>query len=92
MASYDLAHQLSKTLGERETSEIQEGISYGANEIRDGVNLSKIIKERPTVSPTNLLSLGDLEVFIKMPGNIPLTKIKLKYKKIASNCSSFVIK
>ena len=90
MASYDLAHQLSKALGERETSEIQEGISYGANEIRDGVSLSRITKERPTVSPTDLLSLEDLETFIKMPGNFPLTKIKLKYQKITSKCSPFV--
>ncbi len=90
MASYDLAHQLSKALGERETSEIQEGISYGANEIRGGVSLSRITKERPTVSPTDLLSLEDLETFIKMPGNFPLTKIKLKYQKIPSKGSPFV--
>ena len=62
---------MSSFFGEVQTRETQEGISYGANEIRDGVNLSSVERTRPSVSPSDILSLKNLEAFLKLPGNIP---------------------
>ena len=38
--SSEIAYQISRTFGEKETKEYQEAISYGAHEMRDGVNIS----------------------------------------------------
>ena len=35
----EISEKISKSLGENEIKEYQEGISYGAHEVRDGVNL-----------------------------------------------------
>ena len=40
VASYEMAELLARTLGEQEVMEIQEGVSYGVNDVRDVVNLS----------------------------------------------------
>jgi len=81
-SSHEVALRISNSFGEQEVKEVQEGISYGANEVRDGVNLSLQTKNKPAVSPTQLLSLDDLEAFIKLPGSLPIAKLKLDYLDI----------
>ena len=75
-----IADLISKSLGENEIKEYQEGISYGAHEVRDGVSLSLQTKKVPVVSVTDIQSLENNQAFIKLPGNIPITKIYLKFK------------
>ena len=77
--SPELAHRMSKAFGEKEVIEMQEGISYGANDVRDGVSLSMLTKDRLTVPPTEIYSLENLEAFIKLVGNLPVTKIQFPY-------------
>jgi type IV conjugative transfer system coupling protein TraD len=54
-ASHDVAKRMSLALGEQEIMEVQEGISYGANDIRDGVNLAMLKQLKPIVTPDDLL-------------------------------------
>ena len=61
--------------------EMQEGISYGANDTRDGVNLSMLTKDKLAISPTELFSLDNLEAFIKLAWNFPIAKVRFKYMK-----------
>jgi type IV secretory pathway TraG/TraD family ATPase VirD4 len=75
----EIARRISKTFGESESKEYQESISYGAHEMRDGVNLSYQSKVSNVVSPTRIQSLATHEAFVKLPGNLPITKIRLKY-------------
>ena len=72
-----IAEMISKSFGECEIKEYQEGLSYGAHETRDGVNLSLQTKTLPLVSPTSIQSLCQNQAYIKLPGNIPIAKIKL---------------
>jgi len=74
-----IARRMSNFFGDVTSKEVQEGISYGANEIRDGVSLSSVEKNRPSVSPTDILSLKDLSAYLKLPGTIPPAKIKFRY-------------
>lgn len=76
-----IAERISKSFGEQEIKEMNEGISYGANDMRDGVNLSWQAKHRPLVSATDIQSLEKNEAFLKLPGNLPCTKIKLRIAK-----------
>jgi type IV secretory pathway TraG/TraD family ATPase VirD4 len=72
-----IAEMLSRSIGEREIKEYQEGLSYGAHETRDGVSLSLQIKKQPLVSASDIQSLEKNQAYIKLPGNIPVAKIKL---------------
>ena len=76
----EIAARISRTFGEKEIKEFQEAISYGAHEMRDGVNLSFQSKTSPVVSSTSIQSLEINQAFVKLPGNFPITKIKLKYR------------
>jgi type IV conjugative transfer system coupling protein TraD len=75
------ARRLSAVFGEEESSEIVEGLSYGAHHMRDGVNLSDQRRTRPVVSVTDITTLKDLEAFIKLPGHFPPTKVTFAYHK-----------
>jgi type IV secretory pathway TraG/TraD family ATPase VirD4 len=72
-----IAEIISKSFGEREIKEYQEGLSYGAHETRDGVSLSLQSKMLPLVSPTDIQSLKKNQAFIKLPRNMPISRIKL---------------
>jgi len=78
-AEYDpeIAQLISRSFGEKEVNESQEAISYGAHEMRDGVNLSFQNKASPCVSPSAIQSLNPHEAFVKFPGKYPISKIKL---------------
>ena len=71
---------ISKSLGEKEVTSIQENLSYGANTTRDGVSLSEIKKRDPLVLPTEIAALNDLEAYLKLPGAWPITKLKMGYR------------
>lgn len=86
----EIAAQISKTFGEKEVREFQESISYGAHEMRDGVNLSSQRKNSPTVSTTEIQSLRNHEAFVKFPGNLPISKIKFAYQEIPQICDAFL--
>ena len=60
---------ISKVLGEAETTEHIENVSYGANTIRDGVSLSQQNKTKPLALPTEIANLKDLEAYLKLPGD-----------------------
>jgi type IV conjugative transfer system coupling protein TraD len=82
-AEYDAetAERISRIFGKKEIGECQEGISYGANDIRDGVNLSYQKKTQATVSSSEIQSLVANQAFIKLPGKLPITKVSLPIAK-----------
>ena len=51
----EIAQWSSKNLGETVIEEVREGISYGANTIRDGVSIQKIEVQKPVVSASEIL-------------------------------------
>ena len=65
----------SKLLGTEEIEQYREGLSYGAHEIRDGVNLSKNKVERQVALASEILSLPKLKGYALMSGGYPITKI-----------------
>lgn len=70
----------AKQLGRAETVETTEGISYGVNEIRDGVNLGKQKKERSIVLATELQNLPDLQGYIKLGRGFPVGRFVDEYQ------------
>jgi type IV conjugative transfer system coupling protein TraD len=79
---------VAKELGEGEYLELREGMSYGANTVRDGVSISQHRVLRPAVPPEVVSSLPNLNAILSVtPSNNkktnlkwPLAKIKFKWK------------
>lgn len=91
-AEYDAltAERISRSFGNKEVRESHEALSYGAHEMRDGVNLSYQTKTSSVISPTLLQSLGTLEAFVKLPGNLPVSKVKLPFQRVPKITESFL--
>lgn len=77
----EIAARISKAFGEREVREYQKGLSYGANDVRDGVNLTLQTRQQPLIPATSIQFLEKNESFVRLPGNHPIVKIKLKIMK-----------
>ena len=77
----EIATRIARAFGEREIKEYQKGLSYGANDIRDGVNLTLQTRNQPLISPTAIQFLKKNQAFIRLPGNLPVAQIKLKIAK-----------
>lgn len=86
---YDTAKRVSDSFGEHETSEMIEGISFGAHQMRDGVSLSDHRKYRPVISATDLMNLENLEAYIKIAEIGALGKIKFSHVKVSNTAHSF---
>jgi type IV conjugative transfer system coupling protein TraD len=74
----EIAQWSSKNLGETVIEEVREGISYGANTIRDGVSIQKIEVQKPVVSASEILQLNNLMCYVRVPGDYPITQLHLQ--------------
>ena len=88
--SSDMAKLVASELGEEDIEESQENYSYGANSIRDGISLSTHRTTRAIVSYPEILELKDLNCFVRLPGNFPITKLILKLEKRKSITQGFM--
>ena len=73
----DTARWLEHALGESEVEEIRELVSMGSSDIRDGVSLQQNLQKRSAAMATELMTLPDLEGYLKLPGNLPVYRVKL---------------
>lgn len=76
----DTAKWAAINFGESITDEVREGISYGANTMRDGISINRVETQKQLVSYSEIMSLADLEAFVRLPGQLPLTRLKFNYQ------------
>ena len=86
----DTANWISRALGRSEVSMRTESISYGAHQMRDGVNLSQQRQLKPLVLPEQIMALKDLTAYVRLAGDYPLTKTSFDYQKREIISKSFV--
>jgi type IV conjugative transfer system coupling protein TraD len=77
----DTARWLEHALGEAEVEEIREAVSMGAADLRDGVSMQQNLQKRAAAMATELMTLPDLEGFLKLPGDSPVQRVRLEVKK-----------
>lgn len=77
-------------LGSIEQLETNEGISYGVNDIRDGVSLNRQRHVRPIVLPTEIQFLPDLVGYLKLGRSFPVAQFKLKRKPLKKIAEGFI--
>lgn len=84
------AKWVSNNLGTYEIEEVNESISYGANSVRDGITISRQIKERHVALPSEITQLEDLEGFLKLKGGLPVAKVAMKYVAYPTKHEGFI--
>ncbi len=63
----DVASRVARYMGEQEKEELSTSISYGAHQMRDGVNLNQQRQVKPVLRSSDIMLLSDLESYIKYP-------------------------
>jgi len=89
-ADPDTAEYCSENLGSQEIEEVKEGVSYGANQVRDGVNLNKQKSNKRIVIASELMNMRKLSAYIKFAGEFPVSKISFKIKNRPKVAERFV--
>lgn len=77
----DSSAWMSKMMGSREIVEHKEGLSYGANDIRDSISIHQDRRREPIILDSEFLELENLQAFLKLPGAWPIAKIAFGIKK-----------
>ena len=75
------AEWCSSALGKTQSEHMTEGRSFGSNEVRDGVNISKREDIKPAVLPSEIMELGKLQGYVRFSGGYPVAKVRLKPKR-----------
>jgi type IV secretory pathway TraG/TraD family ATPase VirD4 len=88
----EVATRVARYLGEHEKEEASESISFGAHQMRDGVNLSHQKQTKPVVNASQIMQLKDLEAYLKFPGNFPVSKIDFSYLKLPVQTAVYIEK
>ena len=86
----ETAELASKMLGGIEIKEKQESLTYGANTVRDGVSLNEIEKKKELVTASEIISLKNLECFVRLTEAFPISKLNMKYNNVKPINSFFI--
>ncbi|MCP5400455.1 MAG: type IV secretion system DNA-binding domain-containing protein [Sphingomonas sp.] len=84
------AKHVSENLGQVEQVEANEGMSYGVNDMRDGVNLSRMQVTRPLVMHTEVTNLPNLSGYLRFGRNLPVVRFEDRYNDLASCADAFL--
>lgn len=83
------AKHVSENLGQVEQIEANEGMSYGVNDMRDGVNLSRMQVTRPLVMHTEVTNLPNLAGYLRFGRSLPVVRFEDSFNKVASVSAAF---
>lgn len=75
----DTATRVARYMGEQEKETASESISFGAHQMREGINLSHQVQMKPVVTGSQVMLLKNLEAFLKFPGSFPISKVTFPY-------------
>lgn len=88
----DLAKWSALNLGETIMDEVREGISYGANTMRDGISINRIETRKPVVTFSEIMRLPDLQAYLRLPGDYPITTIHYQFKLRNKVNETFIVR
>jgi len=84
------AKHVSENLGQVEQVEANEGMSYGVNDMRDGVNLSRMQVTRPLVMHTEVTNLPNLSGYLRFGRNLPVVRFTERFNALPTVAPAFV--
>lgn len=71
------AEKIAEVFGDHEVKEYQKGLSYGANDIRDGVNLNQQVRYKPLITKTDIQFLPRNHALVRLPDNYPIVRLSI---------------
>lgn len=83
------AKHVSENLGQVEQVEANEGMSYGVNDMRDGVNLSRMQVTRPLVLHTEVTNLPNLTGYLRFGRDLPVVRFEDRYNVLPAAAPAF---
>lgn len=86
----ETAEWVSRAFGEQDLIKQREGVSYGANEIRDGVSLQQDERLRKVVLPSEITTLPALTGLIRQPGDLPIARFRLVRTEPVTMAKAFI--
>lgn len=84
------AEFVSKQLGMEDIEQSNESYSYGANAIRDGISVGTHRVTRPLVSAAEIMEMPNLQAYLRVPAQVPVTKIDFEYVEKPKVASGFL--
>ncbi|WP_130100419.1 type IV conjugative transfer system coupling protein TraD [Siccibacter turicensis] len=81
--SSEMAKLVEEELGNQRRKEIREQNSYGLDQVRDGISLGKDKVNNPVVDYEQIMQLPNLNFYVRLPGEYPVVRLKLKFRKQA---------
>lgn len=84
------ARHISNNLGQVEQVEANEGMSYGVDDMRDGVNLSRTQVTRPLVLPTEIVNLPNLTGYLRFGRDLPVIRFTDRYHPAKADQPAYV--
>jgi type IV conjugative transfer system coupling protein TraD len=84
------AKHVSENLGQVEQVEANEGMSYGVNDMRDGVNLSRMQVTRPLVMHTEVNNLPNFCGYLRFGRNLPVVRFEDKFNTVRTVAQGFI--
>lgn len=88
--SAEMAKIVEEELGKQRRKEAREQNSYGLDQVRDGVSLGKDRVNEPIVDYEQVMTLPNLNFYVRLPGEYPVVRLGLKYKKLKKIQPGFV--
>jgi type IV conjugative transfer system coupling protein TraD len=89
-ADYTSAKWCSDQIGNGEWSEMEQGISFGVDNVRDAVTLTNKRQLEPLVLPDDISKLPDLTGWLVFPQGFPASKIRLKIRNWPKKAHGFI--
>jgi type IV conjugative transfer system coupling protein TraD len=78
--SAEVAKIVEEELGHQRRREAREQNSYGLDQIRDGISISRDKVNEPVVDYDQIMSMPNLRFYARLPGEYPIVKLDLKYR------------
>lgn len=79
--SAEVAKMVEEELGHQRRREAREQNSYGLDQVRDGISISKDKVNEPIVDYDQIMKMPNLRFYVRLPGEYPVVKLSLKYRK-----------
>jgi len=89
-ADYTSAKWCSEQIGNGEWSEMEQGVSFGVDNVRDAITLTNKRQLEPLVLPDDISKLPDLHGWLVFPQGFPAAKIKLKIRHWPKKAEGFM--
>ncbi|MGC1041576.1 type IV conjugative transfer system coupling protein TraD [Pantoea agglomerans] len=79
--SAEVAKIVEEELGHQRRREAREQNSYGLDQVRDGISISRDKINDPIVDYDQIMKMPNLQFYVRLPGEYPVVKLNLKYRK-----------